>query len=210
MKAVLNKTIDYYQRHTDDFAEQTVNVDMQDLYEAFINDLPEQDSQHILDVGCGSGRDAAYFATLGYQVTAIDASANLLEWAKRHYSLEVINWQHMAFDGVADKLRHHRFSGIWASASLLHLDFDNLATTINSLLALLSDAGVLYASFKYGAGEREDNDRYFCDMNEERWAKIESDIYTNIEASIWIKADKRPHRDEKWLNVIIKKLLDYN
>lgn len=27
---------------------------------------------HILDVGCGSGRDAKYFIDKGYQVTAFD------------------------------------------------------------------------------------------------------------------------------------------
>lgn len=66
-------------------------------------------------------------------------------------------------------------------------------------------AYVLYASFKYGAGEREDNAHFFCEMSEARWASIESDIDTNIDALTWIEADKGPHRYKRWLNVIIKK-----
>jgi adenylylsulfate kinase-like enzyme len=37
----------------------------------------------ILEVGCGNGRDAAHFASLGYNVTAIDVAAAAIEQCRR-------------------------------------------------------------------------------------------------------------------------------
>lgn len=45
---------------------------MSPLYRRFFDRLP--DGAHILDAGCGSGRDATAFATKGFRVTALDAS----------------------------------------------------------------------------------------------------------------------------------------
>lgn len=37
----------------------------------------------VLDLGCGEGRDAVYFAGHGFEVTAVDGSANALEKLRR-------------------------------------------------------------------------------------------------------------------------------
>ena len=81
-KRASKSTINYYDDNTVEFACQTAHIDMHDLYELFLNQLPQRDTQCILDVGCGSGRDANYFAKQGYDVTAIDASAELIQWAQ--------------------------------------------------------------------------------------------------------------------------------
>ncbi|WP_040950012.1 class I SAM-dependent methyltransferase [Gorillibacterium massiliense] len=38
---------------------------------------------HVLEVGCGAGRTACFLARQGYQVTAVDQSADMLEKAQR-------------------------------------------------------------------------------------------------------------------------------
>ena len=55
-------TLNYYDENAVEFAIKTAHIDMHDLYELFLNQLPKRDTQSILDVGCGSGRDANYFA----------------------------------------------------------------------------------------------------------------------------------------------------
>ncbi len=40
-------------------------------------------SGKVLDLGCGEGRDAVYFASLGFQVTAVDLAPSGLEKARR-------------------------------------------------------------------------------------------------------------------------------
>ena len=60
------KTKDYYDNNAQEFVNSTFMVDMQSLYQPFLNLLP--DFGQILDLGCGSGRDALAFKNMGYQI----------------------------------------------------------------------------------------------------------------------------------------------
>lgn len=200
----LRSTLNYYYKNTIDFVYQTVNIDMHDLYELFIKQLSQRDTQCILDVGCGSGRDANYFAKQGYEVTAIDASAELIQWAQQHHMLGRIDWYHLEFISIEKQPWKGKFTGVWACASLLHVPFLQIPSVIESLLDTLTDDGVMYVSFKYGEGERIDKERFFCDMDEARWTTIVAKIPQVIEYDIWLSADKRVDYKNTWFNVIIK------
>ena len=198
-------TLHYYDDNAVEFAIQTVSIDMHDLYALFINQLPQRDTQSILDVGCGSGRDASYFAKQGYDVTAIDASAGLIQWAQKHHMSSRISWVNLDFSSIEKQSWKNKFTGIWACASLLHVPFLELPFVIESLLETLTDDGVMYLSFKYGEGERVDEERFFCDMNESRWKAIVAKIPQVIEYKIWLSADKRSGIKNNWFNITIKK-----
>jgi 2-polyprenyl-3-methyl-5-hydroxy-6-metoxy-1,4-benzoquinol methylase len=204
-KRASKSTLNYYDENAVEFAIKTAHIDMHDLYELFLNQLPKRDTQSILDVGCGSGRDANYFAEQGYEVTAIDASAELIQWAQRHHMSSKIDWHHLDFSGIEKKPWENKFTGIWACASLLHVHFLELPFVIKSLLKTLTDDGVIYLSFKYGKGERIDNERFFCDMDELRWKTIVAKIPHVIEYHIWLSADKRSGIKNNWFNITIKK-----
>jgi len=73
--------MDYYDDNADSYVKSTLRVDMQPLYERFLPLLPAQ--AHILDAGCGSGRDAKCFIQNGYQVTAFDASVKIAALAEK-------------------------------------------------------------------------------------------------------------------------------
>ena len=203
------RTLNYYDKNTVEFAGQTVSIDMHDLYELFINQLPQRDTQCILDVGCGSGRDADYFAKQGYDVTAIDASAKLIQWARQHHISSRITWYDLDFCSIEKQAWENKFTGIWACASLLHVPFLELPCIIESLLDTLTDEGVMYLSFKYGEGERVDEKRFFCDMDEARWKTIVAKIPQVIECDIWLSADKRADCKDTWFNVMIKRKNDH-
>ncbi|MBR6271096.1 MAG: type III restriction endonuclease subunit R [Lachnospiraceae bacterium] len=73
------------------------------------------------------------------------------------------------------------------------------------LRRLLRPGGVIYASFKYGSGERIKDGRFFCDMTDESCRKLfEGAGFTVIET--FMNADTREGReDEKWVNAIGEK-----
>lgn len=194
-------TLDYYQTHAKDFFSQTINVDMQNVYQPFLENLPNG-KQAILDVGCGSGRDSVFFANQGFDVTAIDGSQNLIDLAKQ--ADNHIEWQCVTFDEIANRHWINQFTGVWACASLLHVPFDELPKILNDLIACLKPTGILYASFKYGDREREKDRRFFCDMNEERWQIIEGQLKSAKTLKIWQTVDNRVDRQEIWFNMLLK------
>lgn len=190
-------TLNYYQNNAQTFFDGTVNVDMSALYETFTCHLPL--GAKVLDAGCGSGRDAKAFHEMGYQVEAFDASSEMVALAIQHSGLSV---QQMTFADVDAK---EKYDGIWCCASLLHVPAQELPTVMQNLTTALKPDGIWYVSFKYGDGEREKDGRKFTDMNEASFqALLETTPEVEIE-SLWTTQDKRPERDEIWLNALLRK-----
>lgn len=83
----MNNTINYYNQNAESFIANTQNADMYLTQERFLRLLDANTS--ILDFGCGSCRDTKYFLEKGYQVTAIDGSAELCRLASEFTDIEV-------------------------------------------------------------------------------------------------------------------------
>lgn len=98
------------------------------------------------------------------------------------------------------------FDGIWASASLLHVPYEELPDVMNKLHKALKDNGALYVSFKYGEGTKQRGDRTFSDFTEITAAKLLNEAGFEV-IDCGITGDVREGRgDEKWVNVIAKKM----
>jgi 2-polyprenyl-3-methyl-5-hydroxy-6-metoxy-1,4-benzoquinol methylase len=187
-------SVRYYDENAEAFFTDTVSADMTDLYRRFLRWV--QPGGHILDAGCGSGRDARAFAAAGFVVTAIDASAEMVRLASAHAGLEVrqMSFAEVPWQGV--------FDGVWASASLLHVPASALARTLRRLVATLKPAGVLFASFKEGVDEREHHGRHFTDMTPEGLSTLLHDGGLTV-IDGWASGDVRPGRSqERWVSAI--------
>lgn len=187
----------YYQQNADDFFAATVDVNMNSLYSPFLALLPA--GGKILDAGCGSGRDSKAFKELGYDVEAFDATAEMVALATEHAGIAV---KQMAF---AELDAHERYDGIWCCASLLHVPAAELADAMQKLAFALKAGGVWYVSFKYGDAEREKDGRHFTDLNEQALETLVSALTGIHIHSTWQTEDKRPGRDEVWLNALLCK-----
>ncbi len=190
-------TDNYYQQNAQTFFDGTVNVDMSSLYQTFTRHLPPD--ARVLDAGCGSGRDSKAFREMGYQVVAFDASSEMVALARRHSGVEVAQ---MTFTDV-DALE--RYDGIWCCASLLHVPHRELPAAMRRLARALKPGGVWYVSFKYGDGEREKDGRRFTDMRETSLKTLLESVPEVKVLEMWTTQDKRPGRDEVWLNAILSK-----
>jgi SAM-dependent methyltransferase len=190
------ETINYYNQNATDFAAATDDIDMTALYAEFLPRLKA--ASHILDAGCGSGRDAGYFKQQGFTVSAFDASAELARLASSRLQ------QAVAVQRFEQLNEHEKYDGIWCCASLLHVANNNLAAVFGLLQQALKPKGVLYASFKYGDTERQDHGRHFTDMNEARLTALINDVNGLTLNKMWLTQDQRPDRNhETWLNALL-------
>jgi SAM-dependent methyltransferase len=190
-------SIAYYNQHAEAYFAATANADLEELRLKFVASIPA--SGHILDAGCGSGRDALAFHKAGYQVTAFDGSQAMCSLAHEYTKLPIVQ---MTFQEIrwCDE-----FDGIWACASLLHVPQKELSIVCTQLVRALRVGGVLYASFKHGRGERVVEGRQFTDL-------IPSELQLLLQASglnlleCWTSKDVRPGRGgEEWLNALARK-----
>lgn len=193
-----NETLAYYDAHARAFAESTADVDMSGARERFTRCLGR--GATILDLGCGSGRDARRFAEAGFVVTATDGSPRLCEVARQLTGIEV---RCERFLDLADT---DAYDGIWACSSILHLPKRDLAVMFAKMCRALTDEGVIYTSFKYGTSEGMRAGRYFTDFTETTFADFMEGVSGLRLQEFWVSEDVRPERsDERWLNVLLRK-----
>lgn len=188
---------DYYQANAKLFFDQTVAVNLSELYQHFIANLPPL--ARILDAGCGSGRDSKHFLDAGYKVTAFDASSCLAQLASEYIgrSVKVQSFSEIEYQS--------EFDGIWACASLLHVPMIEMPGVLLRLRRALVKDGILYASFKYGMGEHNRNGRMFTDMNEIVLFDLIDQVRGFSEIQTWVTNDQRAGReDELWLNTLLR------
>jgi SAM-dependent methyltransferase len=189
-------TVAYYENRAETYFAETVAVDMAPLYARYLAYVPP--GGHILDAGCGSGRDALAFRRLGYSVTAFEASSALAGLASAHCGLPVEVRRFQEDDW------QERFDGIWACASLLHVPMAELPEVLRRLGRALKPDGVLYASFKFGAGERAHGGRRFTDLDEAGLAALVEAVTAIAVRKTWVTGDRREGREaERWLNAIV-------
>ena len=198
-KRLHTNTLRYYERNADDYFKVTNDADVSSIYESFLRRVPK--GGRLLDAGSGSGRDTAAFVRRGYLVEAFDFSPALCELSTEFTGIQT---RVRCFQEVEED---EEFDGIWACASLLHVPEAELSEAISRLVRALKTKGVLFMSFKYGAGEREAEDgRFFVDMTEDRMLDVLQGVKNLTLVRLWrtLGEDKFEGQGE-WLNVLVSK-----
>lgn len=194
----MKETLSYYNQNADAFIEGTRNADMSEQYGYFLKYLSP--GCRVLDLGCGSGRDSAYFSSLGFAVTAVDGSEELCKRVAANYGIEARCIQFEALSFAVE------FDAVWACASLLHVKKADMTKVMQKVSDALKPGGVLYASFKYGRDERVSNGRFFNDYTEQELAALLTPENQLTLLEYWITEDVRPdRRGERWLNFLARK-----
>ena len=191
-------TLQYYNQNAGSFVSGTVHADLTDTLNRFLSRL--EPGAAILDFGCGSGRDIKYFLEHGYQVEAIDGSEELCKIASAYTGIPV---RQMYFQDLDVR---EQYDGIWACSSLLHLSYGELDEVLYRIEKALKPQGILYMSFKHGVFEGERNGRYFLDFTEEKLEQLLKKHTSLQQLRNFLTEDVRPDREERWLNLFLKKI----
>jgi SAM-dependent methyltransferase len=97
----------------------------------------------LLEAGCGSGRDALFYAREGFAVTGLDLSANALRWAEEQAIRDGLSAHSIAGDLLAADLPQGSFDAAVA-VHLIHLQPDPVRRAmVNRLWGLTRDGGLI-------------------------------------------------------------------
>ena len=195
----MSDSVAWYEANARLFFDRSVDAAMLDQQRRFAALLPA--GGHVLDAGCGAGRDARVFREWGFAVTATEAAPSLAALARIHAEVEV---QVVTFDQMA---WIEAFDGVWACASLLHVRRGDLPDTLRRLRRALVSGGAWFMSFKYGAEERESGGRWFTDLDEPGAARLLAEVGGLELVELQVSHDVRPDRaKDRWLSILCRRV----
>lgn len=189
----------YYRKHAQEFFDRSAYQNVEHLYAPFLSLLPVD--ARILDAGCGSGRDTKAFHERGFQVTAFDATPEMVALAEQFSGQKVRLLRFQEMDYIEE------FEGIWACASLLHVPLAELPTVFERFIKALKRDGYWKMSFKYGVGEKQRDERLFTDFTEETLHAF-LDRFAQLKmVQIFASGDSRfPCNEQKqWVSALVQK-----
>ncbi len=116
---------------------------------AGVIDLMPAAPLNVLDVGAGTGRDAAWFAARGDQVTAIEPTREMREGAIKLHPSPNINWIDDCLPDLMS-VRGRSFDLVWMSAVWMHFFASERAAMMPIVAALTKPGGALMISLRHG------------------------------------------------------------
>jgi SAM-dependent methyltransferase len=141
-------TLDYYDRHAQQFFYGTVDHDVSQNISALLDAITAAAPLTILDLGCGPGRDLKAFSAMGHRAIGLDGAAQFVEMARAYSGCEV--WQQ---DLLHLDLPPALFDGVFANAVLFHVPSRALPKVLEDLHGTLKPGGVLFSSNPRGHNE---------------------------------------------------------
>lgn len=197
-RKITEKNNFYYEANADVYVQETLLLDVEELRDKFICLLPPQ--AHILDLGCGSGRDSRLFLDRGYRVTAMDPSSSIAALASSYLGQAV---QLSTAQGLTDR---GIYDGVWACASLLHIPKAKMQTVMKKVVDALKPGGILYLSLKEGATERWDKrGRFLSDYSVKEISELLVKISALQEIDIFTSESMLRGKPQVWINVFGRK-----
>lgn len=167
----MHKTQSYYEKNAKYLSQRYESANVDNIHALLLNAFPLK--SYLLEIGCGSGRDASFMSHNGYDIVAIDSSREMISEAKRCHPelvdrLEVLK--------IPDELHFEpsSFDGIYSIATLMHLDKNLIDQTIEKI-AMILKAG---SKFLFSVSVQRDDvnhhgidekGRYFTTMTEREW-----------------------------------------
>lgn len=119
----------------------------------------------VLDVGAGTGRDAAWLASLGHRIVAVEPTPSMLSEARRLHASPSIQWLDDRLPGLESV---HRlglsFDLILLSAVWMHVDSADRSRAFRKLVTLLKPGAAIAITLRHGPS---DDNRGISDVTQE-------------------------------------------
>jgi len=155
----MNRTIQYYNQHSSSLFKQYESVNAADIHNDWSHLIPDGDGLS-LDIGAGSGRDANWLASQGFDVIAVEPSDNLRGLAKRQNGSAKVTWVNDTLPELKSIYRLNiKFDLILLSAVWMHIPESQRERAFRKISNLLKPGGKLVISLRHGT-KTDDRDMY--------------------------------------------------
>ena len=138
-------------------ARQYESIGFADVHSDILHLFPVTPSQ-VIDIGAGTGRDAAAFAERGHSVRAVEPTPELRAEAQRRHACSPITW---IDDSLPDLDHVHelgkRHDVVMLTAVWMHLDAGQRERAMARVAPLVRPGGLMALSLRHGpvpAGRR--------------------------------------------------------
>ena len=193
-------TVGHYNEVADDFREGTRDHDVSQNIAALLRHIKGEAPWHILDFGCGPGRDLKTFSAMGHIAVGLDGAERFADMARAETGCEVLQQNFLELNLPAE-----RFDGIFANAVLFHVPRQELPRVLRELHATLKPGGVLFSSNPRGENQEGWNgSRYGAYHDLEAWRELlNDDGFTELEH--YYRPEGLPREKQPWLASVWRK-----
>jgi SAM-dependent methyltransferase len=139
-----------YTEEADALTRQYESVRFVDVHGPVLHLLPTVPSD-VLDIGAGTGRDAAALAGMGHRVVAVEPTAALRDRAALLHPSSHIEWIDDYLPHLPRLIRRgDRFDVVMLTAVWIHLDPPRRREAMPRVASLLRPGGVLLLTLRHG------------------------------------------------------------
>lgn len=149
-----SRAVAYYDRNALALADSYEGLAFETAHPELAAALATSSPMRILDVGSGSGRDAAGMAALGHHVKGLEPSSRLRDLARRLHPAARVDWLSDALPGLGT-LGDQRFDIILLSAVWMHVEPLQREVAFKRLAELLAPGGRIYMTLRLGPASAE-------------------------------------------------------
>ncbi|PWS34807.1 methyltransferase type 11 [Falsiroseomonas bella] len=193
-------TIGAYNRGFREFTEAYEAFGFAEIHAGAMPFLPKPPGL-VLDVGAGSGRDAAWFADHGFEVIAVEPAPKLREEAARLHPSPLIRWLD---DRLPALSAVHRlglaFDLVWVSAVWQHMTPEDRPRAMRKLATLLKPGGRVVVTLRHGPAP-QDRPMWPVDANEVERLGLDHGLALRV-ATERIE-DRQGRADVRWQTVVL-------
>lgn len=192
-------SIPHYEQHAARLVEQYESLSFEAVHAGLLDLLPPAGAT-VLDVGAGSGRDAAWFAQNGYDVVAVEPAHAMLAHARARHPSHRIHWLADSLPDLANVRRLGlSFDLILLSAVWMHVPPAERQRALRKLATLLAPKGRIAISLRLGP---PDHDRAMHAVSLPELASLAQQFGLRI-VHTSDSADKLGRAEVSWTGVVL-------